>query len=174
MSNLYIGPFFLIDASYQVSVHLTKQFQRRFFWKFTNQKQELPMAAIFVNGSGPILESLVWPDRISNPWSTAFEASTLTITPPMRSFIMEVQSLFNKSLKYNLVNQLTGIPQCTLFLWTNIFSWTYRYLLLCDVIIGARLNMEDHGFNLQLGYIIIWYFSTKHEAINIKNWLSWG
>jgi hypothetical protein len=28
MSNLYKGP--AIDASYQVSVHLTKQFQRRF------------------------------------------------------------------------------------------------------------------------------------------------
>ena len=39
----------------------------------------------------------------------------LTITPPMQSFIMEVQSLFNKSLKYNLINQMTGIPQCKLF-----------------------------------------------------------
>jgi hypothetical protein len=29
MSNLYRGPF--IDASYQVSVHLAKQFQRRRF-----------------------------------------------------------------------------------------------------------------------------------------------
>jgi hypothetical protein len=29
MSNLYRGPF--IDASYQVSVHLGKQFQKRFF-----------------------------------------------------------------------------------------------------------------------------------------------
>ena len=34
----------------------------------------------------PILSSLVWPDRGSNPRSTAFEASTLTITPhTMRS-----------------------------------------------------------------------------------------
>ena len=31
MSNLYIGPS--IDASYQVSVHLTKRFQRRRFFK---------------------------------------------------------------------------------------------------------------------------------------------
>jgi hypothetical protein len=50
ISNLYRGPF--IDASYQVSVHLAKRFQRRRFFKSTNQKQELPVAAIFVNGSG--------------------------------------------------------------------------------------------------------------------------
>ena len=42
-----------IDASYQVSVHLAKRFQRRrFFLEINNQKQELPVAAMFVNGSG--------------------------------------------------------------------------------------------------------------------------
>ena len=50
MSNLYRGP--PIDASYQVSVHLAKQFQRRRFLKIANQKQELPVAAMFVNGLG--------------------------------------------------------------------------------------------------------------------------
>jgi hypothetical protein len=31
--------------AYQASVHLAKQFQRRrFFYKLTNQKQELPMS----------------------------------------------------------------------------------------------------------------------------------
>ena len=44
MSNLYRGP--AIDASYQVSYHLAKRFQ-----KSTNKKQELPMTATFVNGS---------------------------------------------------------------------------------------------------------------------------
>ena len=39
-----------IHASYQVSVHLAKGFQRRRFLR--NQKQELPVAAMFVNGSG--------------------------------------------------------------------------------------------------------------------------
>jgi hypothetical protein len=48
-----------IDASYQVSVHLTRRFQkRRFFKKSTNQKQELPVAAMFVNGSGKNEQSL--------------------------------------------------------------------------------------------------------------------
>jgi hypothetical protein len=47
MSNLYRGPSFL------VSVHLAKLFQ-----KLTNQKQELPVAATFVNGLGRNEQSL--------------------------------------------------------------------------------------------------------------------
>ena len=50
ISNLYRGP--PIDASNQVSVHLAKRFQRRIKKKSTNQKQELSVAAMFVNGSG--------------------------------------------------------------------------------------------------------------------------
>ena len=51
MSNLHRGPS--IDASHQALVHLAKRFQRRrFFQKSTNQKQELPVAAMFVNESG--------------------------------------------------------------------------------------------------------------------------
>jgi hypothetical protein len=40
-----------IDDSHQVSVHLGKRFRRkRFFRNRTNQKQELPVAAMFDNG----------------------------------------------------------------------------------------------------------------------------
>ena len=49
MSNLYRGPS--IDASDQVSVHLAKVFQRR-FKKIVQSETELPVAAMFVNGSG--------------------------------------------------------------------------------------------------------------------------
>jgi hypothetical protein len=45
MSNLYRGHS--IDASYQVSVHLAKRFQRRRFLKISHQKQELPVAVMF-------------------------------------------------------------------------------------------------------------------------------
>ena len=56
-SNLYRGSS--IYASYQVLVHLAKRFQRkRFFQKSTNQKQELPVVAMFVNGSGQNEQSL--------------------------------------------------------------------------------------------------------------------
>jgi hypothetical protein len=50
MSNCYRGPS--IDASYQVSVHLAKRFGGEDFKKSANRKKELPVAAMFVNGSG--------------------------------------------------------------------------------------------------------------------------
>jgi hypothetical protein len=56
MSILYRGPS--IDASYQDLVHLGKRFQRRRFKKSANQKQELPVAAMFVNGLGQNVQSL--------------------------------------------------------------------------------------------------------------------
>jgi hypothetical protein len=56
ISNLYRGPS--IDASYQFSVHLAKRFLQRRFKKKANQKQELPVAAMFVNGSRQNEQSL--------------------------------------------------------------------------------------------------------------------
>ena len=52
MCNLYRGPS--IDASYQVSIHLATLFQRRRFKKnkSINQKQELPVVAMFVKQQG--------------------------------------------------------------------------------------------------------------------------
>jgi len=40
-----------VDASYQVSVHLAKRFQRRFI-EIDQPEQELPMADMHVNGLG--------------------------------------------------------------------------------------------------------------------------
>jgi hypothetical protein len=57
MSKVYRGPS--MDASYHVSVHLTKWFHRRSFFKSSNQKQELPVMAMFVNGSGQNEQSLL-------------------------------------------------------------------------------------------------------------------
>jgi hypothetical protein len=56
MSNLYRGPS--LDASYQASVHLAKQFHGRRFFLIGQSKQELPVAAMFVNGSGQNEHSL--------------------------------------------------------------------------------------------------------------------
>ena len=50
MSNLYREPS--IDAAYQVSVHLTNWFQTRRFFLIGQSEKELPVADMFVNGSG--------------------------------------------------------------------------------------------------------------------------
>jgi hypothetical protein len=51
MSSLNRGPS--IDVSYQVSVHLAKTIsEEKILNKSANQKQELPVLAMFVNGSG--------------------------------------------------------------------------------------------------------------------------
>jgi hypothetical protein len=50
MSNINRGPS--IDVSFQVSVHLPNGFRGEEFKKSANQKQELPVVAMFVNGSG--------------------------------------------------------------------------------------------------------------------------
>ena len=56
MSNSYRGPS--IDASYHVSVNLAKLFQSRRFLEIDQSKQELPVAAILVIGSGQNEQSL--------------------------------------------------------------------------------------------------------------------
>ena len=55
MSNLYKGPS--KDASYQVSIQLAKQVSEETILS-TNQKQELPVAAMFAHGSELNEESL--------------------------------------------------------------------------------------------------------------------
>jgi hypothetical protein len=57
ISNVYRDPS--IDASYQVSVHLAQQFQRRTFLEIDqSQKQEWSVVAMFVNGSERNKQSL--------------------------------------------------------------------------------------------------------------------
>jgi hypothetical protein len=56
MCNLYRGPS--IGAFYQVSFYLAKRLQRKQIEKSTNQKQELPVAAMFFNGSERNVQSL--------------------------------------------------------------------------------------------------------------------
>ena len=49
LRKLYTEPS--IGAAYKSSVHLATRFQRRRFLR-NNRKKELPMIAMFVNGSG--------------------------------------------------------------------------------------------------------------------------
>jgi hypothetical protein len=56
MSILYRGP--PIDASYQVSVHLAKRFQRRRILKISQSEKRIACGAMFVNGSRQNEQSL--------------------------------------------------------------------------------------------------------------------
>jgi hypothetical protein len=56
MSNLYRGPS--IDASYQVSDHLDKRFQRRRFLEIDQSETRIACGGMFVNGSGQNEHSL--------------------------------------------------------------------------------------------------------------------
>jgi hypothetical protein len=42
----------LPTASYQILIRLAKRLEEKIFYKTTNKKQELSVAAMFVNGSG--------------------------------------------------------------------------------------------------------------------------
>ena len=98
MSNCYRGPS--IDAFYQVSVHLAKRFQRRrFFFKLTNQKQELPVVAMFLNGSERNVQSL----------QRTFH---ICILPSFSSFDQVVsEKIFQKS-----INQKQELPVVAMFI----------------------------------------------------------
>jgi hypothetical protein len=56
LSSLYRGPS--IDASYPVSVHFAKRFQRRRILKISQSETRVTVAAMLVNGSGRNEQSL--------------------------------------------------------------------------------------------------------------------
>ena len=87
MSIIYRGPS--IDVSYQVSVHLAKRFQRRRYLKICQSETNLPVAAMFVNGSdemsklyrGPSIDASY---QVSVHSATAVSEKTIFRNRPIR------------------------------------------------------------------------------------------
>ena len=83
MSNHNRGPS--QHASFQVSVHLSQQFQRsRFFQKSTNQNTKVPVTAMFVNRSGEMSNHYRGPSinvsyQVLVYWTKRFQSKFLEI-----------------------------------------------------------------------------------------------
>ena len=86
----------------------------------------------------PIYWSLVWSDRGSNPRSTAFKASMLTITPPMR-FEQIVTEHISVKLKQINISKRILMQSLTINRWNDMVTlhyilWVYKIIIYmyCD------------------------------------------
>jgi hypothetical protein len=77
----------------------------------------------------PILHSLVWPDRGSNPRSTTLEASTLTIAPSRQWKSTVWKELLNI---YNFIHSKHFLDpfRVSLKIWTGIPLLCYHFILV--------------------------------------------
>jgi hypothetical protein len=131
MNNSHRGPS--IDTSYQVSVHLAKRFFRgEESKKSANQKQESPLAAMFVNGSGRNEQSL----------KRTFHRCFL---PSFRSFVQAVseEKIFrNRPIRnknkifYSETTWLNGPKRGRKHLWKVLYgNYSFRFDPLTNMVV---------------------------------------
>ena len=87
-------------------------------------KQQIPNFIVFV-----------WPNLGSNPRSTAFEASLLTITPPMH---------FDRSIALCVINVLSGLPYCVINLSPDLTHGGINAVTACH----SLYHKLSHGLTL--------------------------
>ena len=101
-----------------------------------------------------------WPNRVSNPWSTTLEESTLTITPLMR--------LRQVNMKKNIFFLWTFyINQCITDNIIKVYhQHTYTYFLLIFIFLTFFFNVKTP--NIKNMYIMWNIFILFWSIIDLK------
>ena len=132
MSILYRRP--PIDASYQVSVHLAKPVsEEKIFQKSSNQKQELSMAAIFVNGQGRNEQSQqrtfhrCFPTKFRFIWPNGFreESNFFNSFLFFTDFLRSATAMFDGSRGHHSWSERELYMYCSFIVWQQHCSLQY-------------------------------------------------
>ena len=111
-------------------------------WFWTNQLLLLLLNAAYLveKHQIPISPDLVWPDWGSNPWSTALEASMLTITPLM-CLIQDWVRNYHENLNTNLHIKYINIK----YFWKSIYIVMYQHNRISST---TNIKYKLHWFTL--------------------------
>ena len=145
------------------------------FWFRANQYLLLLINAVCLPEKQqiPILWFFVWHNLDSNPRSTALEANTLTITPPMR---------FDCLISLCAINVLSGLPYCVIHLSPDLIHGVINAVTgchsLCHILI-TRSHSGCHSDIITSGLKMImlshqWFHSLIiYSHSKCQTWITW-
>jgi hypothetical protein len=141
------------------------------FWFRANQSLLflLNAACLAEKQQIPILKSLAWPDLGSNPRSTAVEASTLTITTPMRKTLHQRWTSAQCTPK-------SKVFMTTILLFISNFSFNINWKKQYAHISGERApclkswpTLKQYSFNINGKKPSMHTFQEKKPHVKIMS-----